>query len=956
MQISTALNIPNQQMRQGFGLGASLALDFTSGNRTLDPRITFSRTTNATVTGSNGLIQYAPHNLLTFSEQFDNGAWIKNRAVVFSNQTIAPDGSLTADKLASTATASTNFAFRSFATSGGSAGTYTISVYAKKEFYSQIRVSQDAVGDCFFDLQNGTVISQTNATGLITFVGNGWYRCSITFTSVGTTGNINFSVASGGNHAFTGNGVDGIFIWGAQLEQSSTATTYNPTTVKNLLGFTEHFDNAAWTKSNSFVQTNLLLRSEEFDNAAWVKTAATVTANSTTAPDGALSADLLAEDSTLNSHIASQAITYSNGTSYTYSVYLKAHTRTHCFIVSSTSGFLNAVSVNLSTGLATTAAGSPTNIQSQAVANGWYRVSFTAVSTVNASVAHEIRLSTDGVWDNRSYTGDGTSGIFIWGAQLVQGTSAGDYKATYAAAAAVGYTDIYGQPFAQKLVETTANAQHFINSGVVVGIGANVTLSCYAKAAERKRFTLRFGSVAPTNRATFDLVTGAVVDELNASPIITPLGGGWFRCSINAVTTAAGTQTQAAYLNTDTGVATETYTGDGTSGIYIFGAQLSDSASVDPYVYQPVAAPASTAYYGPRFDYDPVTLAPKGLLIEEQRTQLFTFSEQFNDASWVKLEASITANTIVAPDGTLTGDKLVASTSNTGHYAEKVTNLVSGTAYTFSVYVKAGEYASVNLLFGSSGGAGLSVREATVNLTNGTITSQTIAGSTTVTSVANGWYRISVTTAVTTGSGSPAVRIYVNSSISSAAAGDGVSGIYVWGAQLEAGAFATSYIPSVASQVTRAADNASMIGNNFARWYNVNEGGVFADSTRFDTGVAAVYQIDDTSANNRIVLGHNVSGVPNLTVVTGGAVQAALVFGAVSANANKIAAAYKADDFAGSRDGGAVLTDTSGSVPIVSRLVIGADNTTTAYLNGNIKRIAYFNRRLANSELIGITA
>jgi hypothetical protein len=187
--------------------------------------------------------------------------------------------------------------------------------------------------------------------------------------------------------------------------------------------------------------------------------------------------------------------------------------------------------------------------------------------------------------------------------------------------------------------------------------------------------------------------------------------------------------------------------------------------------------------------------------------------------------------------------------------------------------------------------------------------------------------------------------------------GDGTSGIYIWGAQLEAGAFATSYIPTVASQVTRAADSASMIGNNFARWYNVNEGSVFteADTSRVAGDSSNIFTISDGTMDNRITAAAatqyhfyvSVAGVPQANIDVGTYVDN--VF-------SKNAGAYKVNDFADSLKGSVAGTDTSGTLPVVNRLALGANAVAGGQINGHIKRIAYYPRRLANTELQGITS
>jgi hypothetical protein len=934
----------------GFARGSSLALDFTSGNRTLDPRITFSRTTNATVTGSNGLIQFAPHNLLTFSEQFDNAVWIKQNATVTANSTAAPNGTLTADALIETAV---NGQHQFYALPGLAVQTYTRSIYAKANGRTQFQFEQESGGNTRFTLiGEGTALALGSNTASITAVGNGWYRCTSTFTVTAAFG-LYTLLYNGTSTSYTGDGVSGIFFWGAQVESNSTATTYNPTTVKNLLGFTEHFDNAAWTKSNSFVQTNLVTNSEAFDNAAWVKVNATITANSTTAPDGTQTADTFIPTVTAGAVSQTGIAKTAASITYTFSFYAKADgfTSLRAFVFGASNANRGDATFDLSNETVSSVAsvGSFTNTTATITnANdGWYRCTITTTSDTTTGLAATFRF--DG-------TVNGTSGFFLWGAQLVQGTSAGDYKATYAAAAAVGYTDIYGQPFAQKLVPDATANNHWVFQSVTT-TAAPYTATVYMKAGEYSWGLIRLRDVVGDRYAWFNLSTGVVgTVQTNLTASITSVGNGWYRCSATIATAIAGTN--PVVIGASNADNTISYTGDGTSGIYIFGAQLSDSASVDPYVYQPVAAPASTAYYGPRFDYDPVTLAPKGLLIEEQRTNLLTYSEQFDNAAWQKVNTTVTTNAAVAPDGTVNADKLIATTTNALHIIEaSAASFTSGSLYTASVYAKKGETSFLQITFSSAA----IPRKVNFDLNAG-VTGTVDAGITaSIINVGNGWYRcIATGTSDATGSYRTVFGLITSATAArfEAFAGDGTSGLFIWGAQVELGAFSTSYIPSVASQVTRAADSASIIGNNFARWYNQTIGTVYSEAAVISTqNLAQIATIDDGTTSNLIQIYTSGTNLTN-QVNTGGAAQVmnALTVSTVNTYA-KNAFAIKADDFASVVNGGAVTLDTSGTVPVgMSRLGIGSRFVgSTSPLNGHIKRIAYYNRRLANTELTAIT-
>jgi len=338
----------------------------------------------------------------------------------------------------------------------------------------------------------------------------------------------------------------------------------------------------------------------------------------------------------------------------------------------------------------------------------------------------------------------------------------------------------------------------------------------------------------------------------------------------------------------------------------------------------------------PRIDYDPVTLACKGLLIEESRTNLLTYSEQFDNAAWTKARSSISANATTAPDGTSTADKLVEDTtaSNT-HFIEAVVSTTSGTTYTFSVYVKAGERTklALNAYTNTSIATNFDLSAVTASNAYGTIT--TLLG---------GWYRCSITfTSGFTGNGF--FDIYLrNASDTSTYTGDGTSGIYLFGAQLEAGAFATSYVSTTSAQVTRAADIATMTGSNFSSWYRQDE---FTSVVRFianAVGTQVYAKWNDTTANEEIKL-ESVSGTLTLTVTDGGVAQAAIALGSVvTGTTYTVAATWKVNDIAASINGGAVVTDTAATLPTPTQRVIGSSVTVRGYP-----------KRLANATLVALS-
>ena len=363
----------------------------------------------------------------------------------------------------------------------------------------------------------------------------------------------------------------------------------------------------------------------------------------------------------------------------------------------------------------------------------------------------------------------------------------------------------------------------------------------------------------------------------------------------------------------------------------------------------------------PRFDYDPVTLAPRGLLIEEARTNLLTYSDQFNNAAWSTSGATITANATASPDGTANADALVEDASTGLHITQQFFTFLNATAYTVSVYIKASTRTWVQVALpaaaftASQGGFFNLTGAGSLGTVTGTPTSRSI------TAVGNGWYRITITATSTAAAGGNIAIVAASADGTTSYTGtNGAIALFAYGAQLEAGSFATSYIPTVASTVTRNADVATMTGTNFSSWYNQSEGTFVVDYDQIAataSQIKALFIASDGTSNNRVYGYIGNTGQPTLLVTNGGVTQAnpnnAII---ASGPATKTAFGYKLDDFAIVTAGAAAATDVSGTVPLTTnRLDIGCFGTGTQ-TNGHIRTIAYYNTRLPNAQLQTLTA
>jgi hypothetical protein len=339
----------------------------------------------------------------------------------------------------------------------------------------------------------------------------------------------------------------------------------------------------------------------------------------------------------------------------------------------------------------------------------------------------------------------------------------------------------------------------------------------------------------------------------------------------------------------------------------------------------------------PRFDYDPATLAPKGLLIEEQRTNLVTYSQQFDDASWNKgVSGSISANTVVSPDGTTNADAYTWATSTTDFaFLSQTATATSNIANTFSVWLKR-----------PSGSGNRTVRLTVSDVTTSTGVSATFT-------VTENWQRFEFTRTSATSTGSVGVGLNTGLSGTSIAAGDI---LHVWGAQLEAGAFATSYIPTTTTSVTRNADVVSMTGTNFSSWYNASEGTIAVQGDTLTVSNSGSMTICSLLLNSSNVTRFWMwSGQPaNLRygVVASGATSADIAK-AITANTRfNAVGSYKTNLFQYALNAGATTADISGAVPTgLTAFYIGSLDSVNEPLSGHIAKINFYPQSLTSNEV-----
>ena len=377
--------------------------------------------------------------------------------------------------------------------------------------------------------------------------------------------------------------------------------------------------------------------------------------------------------------------------------------------------------------------------------------------------------------------------------------------------------------------------------------------------------------------------------------------------------------------------------------------------------------PAGSPRFDHEFDLTTGSIRSLGLLIEEGRTNLLSRSEELdNNSTWATDNAglTITANSVISPDGTQDADTLTEANTNTTHNRYQSTGLLSNTTpYTFSTFIKANTVTRVRLGLGYAGlgGGGWAI----FNLSTGTVALTELSNSEPGSNLSasmipypNGWYRCVLTlTPSRNNLMYYSVITLINSSNAEIYQGNTANNLYAWGAQLEAGAFATSYIPSVASTVSRNPDNAFISGTNFSNWYNEPEGTIFVNY-RVRPGKSSAYDriysinLNSTSGVEEISLvnnvGYSTQRIGYIVYDSSSAIQDSTGtnngFETLSSNNVKTGMWYKSGNYVYSFGSASnVITGSSAGIPSPNTLDIGRLGAGS-YLNGTMSQFVYYPR------------
>jgi hypothetical protein len=506
---------------------------------------------------------------------------------------------------------------------------------------------------------------------------------------------------------------------------------------------------------------------------------------------------------------------------------------------------------------------------------------------------------------------------------------------------------------ADKLIATATTAFHGIFN-VNATLSSLHTFSFYAKKAEYN-FVTALDQFSGTFLASFNLDTGVVSSGSGAS--IQSVGNGWYRCAIAFDGAASAV---VATLAPSPSSASVNYLGDGTSGIFVWGVQLeTGDIATEPILTTTAAVSVGPVANVPRLDYLGSTCGK--LLLEPQRTNLMTFSEQIDNAAWLKTNATISANAATSPDGYQNADKLIDNATLAGHFIQQTISITG--VHTFSVFAKASESSVITLQIQqvsvTSNFALIYYDLISGQVESGEFSTSLSAG--TIQEMSNGWYRCTITyTPITAGNHN--VRVFVAKNIGGNKvdyAGNGTDGVFLYGTQLEAGAYATSYIPTLGASATRGADACSKTG--ISSLIGQTEGTLFVDFTinalaNFGTPIS----VNDGSTSNYIWLTIFSNG--NLRAeLNNGTVQAAITYGgAVVGGRYKMAFGYKTNDFALYVNGTQVGTDNSGTTfsgTTLSRVDTDITNASVySTASESINQALLFKTRLTNAEMASLTS
>lgn len=509
-----------------------------------------------------------------------------------------------------------------------------------------------------------------------------------------------------------------------------------------------------------------------------------------------------------------------------------------------------------------------------------------------------------------------------------------------------GQTDPNGGTNAFLATSTGTSAVWFYQANT----GAK-TFSIYAKAGTKNFFSIINGTY--NNGAGFNL-SDQTVTNIGAGSLakIESVGSGWYRCSVY-VSTAVEMLVMLADTSGGSMIVGDTMT-------FAFAQSETGDIATDYIATTSAAVSVGPVANVPRLDY--LNSSCPRLLLEPQRTNLAQYSEQFNNAWWEKVGGSFTANALTSPDGYTDADTFTENTSTSTHYFYNASGFTgTAAAYTGSVFAKAGTRS--RLIMGIYDGTAANYQMVQFDLSAGTILQEASAGIAKIENYGNGWYRCSVTRTLTASTCYLSFGPHTNTNLSNLTVFPsylGASGtLHFYGGQLELGAYATSYIPTLGAAVTRGADVASKTG--ISSLIGQTEGTLFFEGV-YGNEAEEIYlflQNGSASGADSSIYIQRASNSILFRVWNASSLDVSIIGGTFTVGQSiKIAAAYKANDFVLYVNGVQIGTDTSGAVPACARLQLASyfsDPTNNVYIARQTKQALLFKTRLTNAQLAELT-
>jgi len=356
-----------------------------------------------------------------------------------------------------------------------------------------------------------------------------------------------------------------------------------------------------------------------------------------------------------------------------------------------------------------------------------------------------------------------------------------------------------------------------------------------------------------------------------------------------------------------------------------------------------------------RLDYPLIDGVQKGCphyILEPSRTNLITYSEDFSQSYWIKASVSLSSNQLISPDGTLNSDKIIESSTNGLQqiYSDVITTTPSSD-YVYSIFIKKGERSWVKVMTANNSGANFNVENGIIGIVDSGVNAE-------IEDYGNGWFKCSVSFNTSVSADRVYVRISTSNGVTSYQ-GDGTSGVYIFGAMLEAGSYPTSYIPTNGTAVTRSAETANGAGNSST--FNDSEGVLMAEIKGFteNLGLYSGISISDGTVSNRITLGF--SGVSSGKVLyyvnaSNAGFPDAVSINSILTSNNILAISYKNNQYKMYLNGFLVSTVTTAAMPTGLNEIRFFGYASNETFIGSIKQLQYFDSILADTQLEQLTS